>query len=242
MTKKLLEKYEENHVIRAIINLVPNIGGSLDILLSSKGSLWREERIKKLLSDLDSRIGELENPEHLNKIAESEEFYDLIVQSLGSVAKTRHKEKIKCYSNILVNNLIQEKCTISSEILIAVLDIITLDEIKYLSEIKNNLSQITFYNLNGYKIIWPEYLKHIQETGRVDEIPNSSLFKFDIELIWKLLVDKNLITKETKEEFAYLQWTYSTSWQSNSGSVVASSKTTLKLTEFGEEFIKWVIS
>jgi hypothetical protein len=46
MKKNLLEKYEDSNVLRALINLIPNIGGSLDILLSIKGSQWREERLK----------------------------------------------------------------------------------------------------------------------------------------------------------------------------------------------------
>ena len=107
MEKKLVEKYSENHKVRALVNLIPHIGGALDVLLSEKGAKWRGERLMKLLSELDSRIGNLENSSLIEKIVnetkESEEFYDLLIQSLNSVIRTRHEEKISCYANILLN-------------------------------------------------------------------------------------------------------------------------------------------
>ena len=52
MDNKLLEKYEQSTIFRALVNLIPKVGDSLDILLSSKGSKWREERLKKEKIDM----------------------------------------------------------------------------------------------------------------------------------------------------------------------------------------------
>ena len=240
MKRNLLEKYEENNVLRALVNFIPNIGGSLDILLSIKGSKWREERLKTFLADLDKRVGEIEDQEVIKKISESEEFYDLIVLSMNSIIKTRHRKKIECYSNILLNSLVLPKSKISSELLIATLDAITIDEIEYLSELKNNSNEIKIDIIEGKKIIWAKYLKHLQQTGK-ENIPNESVFDFNIDLIWKLLNDRNLILTESKKEFKYLDYTYSTSMQSMQSSVLSTEKITYTMSDFGKEFINWVL-
>lgn len=241
MKKGLLEKYEENNVLRALVNLVPNIGGSLDILLSIKGSKWREERLKAFLTDLDKRVGEIENEEILNKISESEEFYDLIVQSMNSVIKTRHQKKIECYTSILINSLIHPKSKISSELLIATLDTITIDEIEYLTELKNSSHQIIVDRIDGKKVMWSKYKSYLEKNGNTT-IPDEIIFQFDLDLIWKLLSDKNLILIESKKDFQYLDYTYSTTNSSMSSSVTSSLRTTYQISDFGKEFISWVLS
>lgn len=241
MEKKLLEKYEENNVLRALVNLIPNIGGSLDILLSIKGSKWREERLKTFLIDLDTRIGEIENEEIIDKISQSEEFYDLIVQSMNSVIKTRHQKKIECYANILVNSLISSKSKISSELFIATLDIITIDEIEYLTELKRHSSEIVVDRIDNKEVLWSKYKSHLEKTGNTT-IPKECIFEFDIKLIWKLLSDKNLILFESKADFLYLKYTYSTTNSSTSSEVVSSMRSRYKISDFGQEFINWVIS
>lgn len=241
MKRNLIEKYEESNVLRALVNLIPTIGGSLDILLSIKGSKWREERLKEFLTDLDKRVEEMENQELIEKISQSEEFYDLVVQSMNSVVKTRHRKKIECYANILINNLANPKSKISSELLISVLDTITIDEIEYLTELKNPSYQITVDSIEGRKVIWSKYKEHLEKTGS-QSIPTESLFKFDFDLIWKLLSDKNLITIDSKKDFFYLDYTYSTTNSSTNSSITSSLKTTYKISDFGEEFVNWVLS
>lgn len=240
MKRNLIEKYEENNVLRALVNLIPTIGGSLDILLSVKGSKWREERLREFLTDLDKRVKEMDNQELVKKISESEEFYDLIVQSMNSIIKTRHKRKIECYSNILINNLTNPKSKISSELLISVLDTITIDEIEYLTELKNSSYQITFDLIDGKKVIWTKYKEHLERTGN-ESIPPESLLKFDFDLIWKLLSDKNLITIESKKDFFDMDYTLKSSNFSRSGTITSSLKTTYKISDFGKEFINWIL-
>ena len=60
MDNKLLEKYEQSTIFRALVNLIPKVGDSLDILLSSKGSKWREERLKKEKIEYDKRMKQLD--------------------------------------------------------------------------------------------------------------------------------------------------------------------------------------
>ncbi|MCA4782693.1 hypothetical protein IF125_10560 [Empedobacter stercoris] len=241
MEKSLLEKYEGSNTLRALVNLIPTIGGSLDILLSIKGSKWREDRLKEFLSHLDSRISEIESLDLINKISESEEFYDLIVQSMNSVIKTRHREKIICYTNILICNLTNQESKISSDLYVSILDSITIDEIKYLSALKDSNFQITFEKINGENVIWEMYKQHLEKTN-INKIPENCLLKFDNELIWKILSDKNLILIESKKDFKYLPYTYSTSMSSLSSTITSSSSTTYKISEFGKDFINWILN
>ena len=240
MNSDFFKGYGINNVPRALINLIPTIGDSLDILLSVKGLKWREERLKAFFLDLDKRVGKIENDEVIKKISESEEFYDLIVLSMNSVVKTRHQKKIECYSNILVNSLLLPKSKYSCELLMATLDAITIDEIEYLSELKDNSNQIRVDIIEGGKIIWSKYLNHLERTGNTS-IPNESIFEFNIDLIWKLLSDKNLILIENKKDFINLDYTYSNSMQSIRSSVLSTEKITYTISDFGKDFIDWAL-
>ncbi|SFB15954.1 hypothetical protein SAMN05660845_1914 [Flavobacterium swingsii] len=239
MDRNLLEKYEDSNVLRALVNFIPYIGGSLDILLSAKGSIWREERLKSFLSILDKRISELENQEVIIKISESEEFYDLLIQSMNSVIKTRHHEKIECYANILTNSLINHGSSISSELFISTLDIITIDEIKYLAELKKNSYQIHIEIIDRKKVLWQKYLNQLETTGDTN-VSDECIFKLDIDLIWKLLSDKNLITINGIKHHRDLDYTYSTRMSSIKSSVLSTKMISYNITEFGEEFIEWI--
>jgi hypothetical protein len=61
MKNNLIEKYPNNYKLRAFVSLLPNIGGALDILLSEKGSKWREKRLIEFLTKLETRIENLES-------------------------------------------------------------------------------------------------------------------------------------------------------------------------------------
>jgi hypothetical protein len=241
MVKKLLDKYYESLIPGSLENLAPFIGGSLDSLLSIKGSIWREERIKALLSYLDEKITELEDPGILEQLSNSEEFHDLMIQSIDAVIKTRHNEKIKGYGNILINNLTDPSRGIYSELFITILDSLTLKEIEYLLHLKSSSNELTFYKINGLKIIWPIYLANIEQTGR-EEIPDDSILKFNSDVIWKILANKSLIAIDVKKDFHELPYHYETNMQSKRSSISASEKTSYRITEFGSEFMKSVIS
>jgi hypothetical protein len=104
--KSLQVKYTENKVLRAAINLIPNIGGSLDILISTDISKRNFERYDNFIADLKSQLQNIDESKISQTYLNSEEFYDLFIQTSTLVVKTRLKEKIKVYSKIIVNSLI----------------------------------------------------------------------------------------------------------------------------------------
>lgn len=251
MGQNLIEKYSDNPILRTLVSLIPNIGGALDILLTEKGAKWRAERLFKLLSELDCRIGNLEKEDGLNlKIKEeleSEEFYDLLIQALNSVIRTRNTQKISCYANILFNHIINtESKQFSSELIIATIDNLTLYEIEYLSELFNSGNKITTYIVLGKEIHWEKYLSDIQKTGNIasqqDRLPKECLFAFDLSLIWKMLSDKNIVIIDKKEGFGNLSYTYGNSMMQRSSQITYTAKIEYKMSEFGYEFVKWILN
>lgn len=245
MNKSLIEKYEEKYKIRALINLIPHIGGALDLLLSEKGSKWREERIELFLKQLDERLGQLEKKEIEAEIINSEEFYDLMIQTLNLVIKTRHKEKIELFSNILSKHIKKErKSIISSELMISILDSLTIDELHYFSELRQKNNDIILHNILQTKVIWDSYINNIKKTGKVasnkNQLPRDSVFDFQMDIIWKILSDKNLILIDEKNELGKLDYQYSTPYQSFSSQIDYNKIIKYKITDFGLEFLKWI--
>lgn len=246
--KKLVEKYADNRTIRSIVNLVPYLGGALDVLISETGGKYRNERLEKLLGDLDSKISNSENPEILiKKLSESEEFYDLLIQSLNSAIKSRHDEKLICYSNILFNNLRFENDTseISSELFVSILDGLTIQELHYLSEIKRLQNQVEFHIICGEMVFWDKYKAIIEQTGikasQASELPIESVFQYKLDIIWKLLTDKNLIEVQSRKVSSQLSYSHKTSNTETNGGVDFSDKLVIRITDFGLDFVNWVL-
>ncbi|KGY08992.1 hypothetical protein [Vibrio sinaloensis] len=100
LSHKLSEAYTENDWLRAIVNLVPSVGGSLDIMISSTHNRLLQERISHLINELASDVSSLEDKVN-NAIAESEEFHDLFILSLERTARISDRNRISAIANIL---------------------------------------------------------------------------------------------------------------------------------------------
>ena len=249
MKSKLIEKYPDNYKLRALISLIPNIGGALDILLTEKGSKWREERIVEFLSKLESRIENLESEistKAFDDLKNSEETYDLLIQSFNSVIRTRHSQKISCYANILINHITNpQQNKFSSELMLSVLDSLTIEEIEYVSGLFNAVNGFVTHRIFGVEIDWNKCKENIQKTSnpptRKDDVSEEYKFAYSLSLIWKLLSDKNIITINKKEGFEYLEYSYGNSMSWATSKITSNERTEYQLTEFGKEFINWIL-
>jgi len=246
MEKTFLQKYADNHKLRAIVNIVPHIGGALDVLLSEKGNKWREDRLNKLLIDLDNRLSKAENQKAIFERFETEEFYDLILQALNSAMKTRHMEKINLYSNILFNHLNQKDSNeLSSELFLSVLDNLTLNEINYLGFLNSYNRNIELHEVFGCMIHWDKYQEKLIINGNKAnsraELPTDCIFGSNKTIIWKLLIDKNLVVLEEINTPGHLQFNYQTSNQQLADYIEYTLKKVYMTTDFGNEFIDWIM-
>ena len=248
MKKNLIKKYSDNPYVRALVTAVPYIGGAIDVIISEKGSEWRKERIELLLKNLNEKIGKLEiDQDEILRRFESEEFYDSIIHVLESSTKTRHHSKIKGYSNILANQLIDRntKKQFSIDLILSTMDTITIDEIEYLSKLYHDNGEIEIYKIYNKFIYLDVYKQNIEKFGNEarnqSELPKECIFNLDLDIIWKFLSDKNIITFELEEKENDVEYFYQTSNQSTSGHIRYSAKKVYKLTDYGNYFINWVI-
>jgi hypothetical protein len=111
---KASEIYADQTIIRAGINAIPFVGGSLDILLSSKGQNFISKRIQRLIKELELEIFELKEEQINKEYLETEEGFDLIIQTFNAASKTRQKEKLKLYAQVVksainINKTYQEE-------------------------------------------------------------------------------------------------------------------------------------
>lgn len=245
---EILKKYSESPRVRALVNIVPYIGGALDVLLSEKGAKWRQDRMKRLLSQLEAKVELLgeQNYKLISKKMEQEDFYDLFIQAMESSMRTRHKEKIDYYANILFNHAIieaEKDTNLDSELVIRTLDLITLNEINYLAEIYNRKGEVVVHIKRGEQVIISDYLSHIENTDHTpsdySNLPIECLYQFDNEVVWSMLSNKSLvkIEKETGfERHKYINKRTTTTL----GDFQTNAKNTYKITKYGEEFIKWI--
>jgi len=97
--------YAEQTVLRAAINLIPYVGGSFDILLSSSGQNFVAKRIESFIEELRKEISKLDDRKINHTFLKSEEGFDLIMKGFNSASRTRQKEKLKLYANIIKNAL-----------------------------------------------------------------------------------------------------------------------------------------
>ncbi|PIF34537.1 hypothetical protein CLU81_5192 [Flavobacterium sp. 9] len=133
--------YSDQIVLRAAINAIPQIGGSLDILLSSSGQNFVIKRIEEFVSELSHQIEQLDTSKINYDFFEKEEFYDLIIKAFNSASRTRQSEKLQLYAKIVKGALIEgaEYEEDDPELYLKIIEELSVKELrvaKFLYEIK----------------------------------------------------------------------------------------------------------
>jgi hypothetical protein len=90
--------------IRAAMQVIPYVGGALDTLFSEKGAQIQQQRIAKLLENLDSRLNRVEKARELPA---TEEFFDLMLAVFERVVRTRSQAKIERFANLVSKQAIE---------------------------------------------------------------------------------------------------------------------------------------
>ncbi|HKJ77522.1 MAG TPA: hypothetical protein VKA64_10005 [Gammaproteobacteria bacterium] len=99
--ERAVERYSEFHDLRAAINLIPGIGGSLDALFGGLGSEIAQRRVLHLANTLREEMEQLAESAVDKSFLESEEFRDLSLRAFEAASRTRHEEKVRWYAKIL---------------------------------------------------------------------------------------------------------------------------------------------
>jgi len=125
------EWYVNKSLVRAVLVAVPYIGGSLDIIFSSRGSAIVQSRLLDFVSSLDKEMARIRESMVDKDFLESEEFFDLSVRALEYTTRTRDREKLSLYAAILRGaTVIQDRDDFSAEEYLQVLAELSSPEIR----------------------------------------------------------------------------------------------------------------
>lgn len=101
--------YVDNVGLRALVQLIPQVGGPIDTLLAGKGAKIQERRLQDFLETLDFRIRALESDTQFPIITESEELYDFILVTLTDVIRARAAEKRRRLANLVAIQIVETR-------------------------------------------------------------------------------------------------------------------------------------
>jgi hypothetical protein len=106
---RLSARYADTFPLRAVIQAIPVLGGSLDTMLAGLGARWQYERLADFLSTLDRRLRGVEHYESLPDIEPSEPLYDFTLRVLDQVIRSRSATKRAAFAAIAARQVIQQK-------------------------------------------------------------------------------------------------------------------------------------
>jgi hypothetical protein len=124
--------YSQNTALRTAISLVPGIGPTIDLILSSGGQNIQIKRICNIISILKTEMTKIDETGIDKKFLKSEEFYDFLMRTFESCSRTRHREKVILYCKILGHSVLIDNVSerSSTEDFIGFIDELTLKDLK----------------------------------------------------------------------------------------------------------------
>jgi hypothetical protein len=103
---KAREAYSEHYGLRAAVQLVPYIGGSLDTLLAGGAARLQIARVEGFLGELSARLKMVEG---VSVSFNDEGFSDLMLTTLDNVARTRSAEKRARFAAIISHQVVEAR-------------------------------------------------------------------------------------------------------------------------------------
>lgn len=93
--------YLERDDLRAVIQAIPLVGGSLDTLIASRGRKILQRRIFYFLGSLAREMDRIEQETVDPQFFQTEQGFDLLQQALNETTETRNDSKIRLYARIV---------------------------------------------------------------------------------------------------------------------------------------------
>jgi hypothetical protein len=203
IAKKASVSYTNNTILRVLVNAIPYIGSSMDIIFASKGSKIIQERIEVLLRNLETEMGFIEEKMVDYEYLRSEEFFDFLTKVIEASAKTRDRAKIHLYAKMLRGSVVlRDKREFSSEDYLNILIELTPRELEVASVIfeqqgddrpSSNENDLQW----AYKMGWKNL---------ADKLPTVS--REDLPFVLQRLSKSGLIKEVTGSYFDYVGGVY----------------------------------
>ena len=105
LATNLSDKYGQQTWVRALVQAIPYVGGSLDTLVSAQGQRLREERLNHYVSEIGENVRGLEEKFERLITNSGEETFDLFRSHIENVDRCRSANKRKRFANILLNQV-----------------------------------------------------------------------------------------------------------------------------------------
>lgn len=132
-----LEIIAEDPKLRAMLSLVPHVGGSLVELFAGKGQQMIEERRDEFIQQLSKRLETVDERAVREDYFETPEGFDLLIKALDEARKTRSTEKRDFYARILAGaaSAPSENEEVSAEEYLYLVSDLTIRELKLVRKI-----------------------------------------------------------------------------------------------------------
>ena len=134
----IIQKYEGNTVLRVIVNLIPYVGGSLDVALN-KWSQIKQRRIDELMGAINEELEGIQDDLINKSYLESDEFYDLVYQIVNNALANRCPETRIAYAKVVRSAVLNEETTANLEDIIRQVEGMREKDLIFLRAVKSLL-------------------------------------------------------------------------------------------------------
>ena len=250
--KKVIDKSLGNLPVKLIIQNIPIIGSSLYTVLSETTNKWREKRFEVFLQKLDEKIRMIEISDQkivseMQKKINTEDFYDFFVNAAQKSTMTHKKEKISRFANLLKNYLINDLSSDNYiiEVFFNITDDLSEIEVNKLSELQIKPLEV-HYSFDNKPIDIEKMKLDISEKRLSTDfrsIPKEYEYDKFYMYSYNRLEKLDLVQIEIIENAGgYVTVGWSTDNQSTHTQLHYMRKDEITISDFGKNYIDWILN
>ena len=178
--------FSNNLALRTAVQLIPTLGGIIDMALTSKWQDYIQKRQDLFNEAIIQEFQDLDETKIDREYLESEEFMDLFAKTLNLVLQTRSKEKIGIYVKILKGSLLIKDELFKPEDYLNILEELTEAEMSFAKQFydlkmeykdsrhltdeeKNDIDYASTHFINVSTEQAQYYFKKIEKAGLLSE-------------------------------------------------------------------------
>jgi len=167
--KKITEDYSNSPILRSMVNLIPYVGGAIDVLITTRIQEISWKRLNTYLDQLQKQFENVDESKINKEFLQSEEFYDLFLQTARASTRTRSEQKIKLFSSIIKNAITKEFSNpLSPEDLVSIIENLSENDIIFITILQEYFDNPKVERRHGYYLIKADVLNKVLPQYPVD--------------------------------------------------------------------------